>query len=66
MRVMLLRTVSGAETKEALDWGVADRLVPQMGQLDEFQLSRAGDLFEHTGLTNARAALQHLLDPHST
>lgn len=66
MRVMLLRTVSGADTKEALDWGIADRLVPQMGQLDEFQLSRAADLFDAVGLTNARAALQHLLDPHST
>jgi MoxR-like ATPase len=66
LRVLLLQHASGTKPGQALDWGIADRLVAQMGQLDEPQLQRASDLFEQAGLTNARSALQHLLDPHTT
>lgn len=64
-RVLLLQLASGVEATLALDWAVTDRLVPQMGQLDEAQVSRAGELFEAAQLGTARRALQHLLDPHS-
>lgn len=65
LRIVLLRIANGSEPADALDWSVADRLVPQMGQLDEFQLTRAAELFEQSGLTNAQTALRHLLDPHT-
>lgn len=61
-RVVLLQATSGMAPASALDWGIADRLVPQMGQLDELQLERARELFD--GLPNAQAALQHLINPH--
>lgn len=64
LRVLLIQVASGTAPEEALDWCVADRLIPQMGQLDEPQLLRAQGLFDDAGLTNARAALQHLIDPH--
>lgn len=63
-RVLLLQLASGVEARRSLDWAVADRLVPQMGQLDEPQLVRAGELFESAELPAARVALQHLLDPY--
>jgi MoxR-like ATPase len=66
MRVLLLQSASEGEPAQALDWGIADRLVPQMGQLDELLLTRAAQLFEQAGMMNARSALQHLLDPHAT
>lgn len=62
LRVLLLQTASGVAAAEALDWGIADRLVPQMGQLDDLQLESAERLFAE--LPNARAALQHLINPH--
>lgn len=61
-RVLLLQTASGVDAAEALDWGVADRLVPQMGQLDDLQLERAQQMF--ADLPGAQAALQHLINPH--
>ena len=63
-RNLLLQTSSGIDATPALDWAIADRLVPQMGQLDERQLNRASELFDDAGLANARRAVQHLLDPH--
>jgi MoxR-like ATPase len=66
LRVLLLQTVSGVAGQEALDWAVADRLVPQMGQLDEQQLIRVSELFDQADLPQARAALQHLVNPHGT
>lgn len=62
LRVLLLQTASGVSAAEALDWGIADRLVPQMGQLDDLQLESAERLFAE--LAHARAALQHLINPH--
>lgn len=62
LRVLLLQTTSGVPAGEALDWGIADRLVPQMGQLDDLQLESAELLFAQ--LPHARAALQHLINPH--
>lgn len=64
LRVLLIQVSSGTDPDEALDWCVADRLVPQMGQLDEPQLLRAQALFDDAGLANARNALKHLIDPH--
>ena len=61
-RVLLLQSASGVEPRDALDWGIADRLVPQMGQLDDLQLDRAQQLFGD--LSHAVAALQHLINPH--
>jgi hypothetical protein len=65
LRMLLLQVTSGAEAATALDWAVADQIVPQMGQLDEAQLTRAGELFDDAQLPNARQALQHLRDPHA-
>lgn len=65
-RTLLLQVVGGAVPRAALDLAVADRMVPQMGQLDEAQLTHAGELFNQATLPRARAALQHLIDPHST
>ncbi|GAB3353174.1 AAA family ATPase [Modestobacter lapidis] len=61
-RVILLQTASGIAPAEALDWAIADRVVPQMGQLDDLQLQRASELF--AALPKAQAALQHLVNPH--
>jgi len=63
-RMLLLQVASGIGAPIALDWAVADRLVPQMGQLDDPQLVWAGELFERAQLTNARQALQHVHGPH--
>jgi MoxR-like ATPase len=63
-KVLLLQVASGIEARIALDWAVADRLVPQMGMLEEDQLLRAADLFDRERLTQSRLAVQHLLSPH--
>jgi hypothetical protein len=63
-KMLLLQIASGIEARVALDWAVADRLVPQMGMLEEDQLLRAADLFDHAHLTQSRRAVQHLLNPH--
>ncbi|MGW0793129.1 AAA family ATPase [Streptomyces sp. NPDC002692] len=64
LRVLLLQVASGTAPAVALDWGIADRLIPQMGQLDEPQAQRARSLFEDRDLVHSRDALQHLIDPH--
>jgi MoxR-like ATPase len=61
-RVLLLQTASGVKAQEALDWGIADRLVPQMGQLDELQHERAHQLL--ADVPHSQAALRHLINPH--
>lgn len=61
-RVLLLQTASDAEHHGALDWAIADRVVPQMGQLDEGQLEFAHQLF--ADLPQAQAALAHVANPH--
>jgi MoxR-like ATPase len=63
-RILLLQIANGIEAARALDWAVADRLVPQMGQLDDRQLQQADELFQRSGLANAQQALQHVQDPH--
>lgn len=62
-RVLLLQTAAGAAAQEALDWGIADRVVPQMGQLDDLQLEFAHQLL--ADLPQSQAALAHLANPHS-
>lgn len=64
LRIVLLQLAGGLPAAQALDWGIADRLVPQMGQIDDAQLDRARELFEQANLTASRAALQHLVEPH--
>ncbi|MFI9265768.1 AAA family ATPase [Streptomyces werraensis] len=64
VRVLLLQVASGTAPAAALDWCIADRLIPQMGQLDEAQAQRAWTLFEDRDLVHSRDALQHLIDPH--
>jgi MoxR-like ATPase len=63
-RVLLLQVAGGVEAPLALDWAVADRLVPQMSQLDEPRMQRAAELFEQAHLVTASQALRHLLDPN--
>jgi hypothetical protein len=63
-RVLLLQVAGGVDAALALDWAIADRVVPQMGQLDELRLQRTAELFEQAHLANAGRALQHLLDPY--
>jgi hypothetical protein len=66
LKVLLLQVASGTASAQALDWGVADRLVPQMNQVDDAQIQLAHDLFAQAGLVGADAALQHLVEPHGT
>jgi MoxR-like ATPase len=63
-KMFLLQVTSGIEGRIALDWAVADRLVPQMGLLEEDQLRRAADLFGSEELTQSSLAVLHLLSPH--
>ena len=65
-KMLLLQVASGIEAQVALDWAVADRLVPQMGLLEEDQLDRAVRLFDREQLTQSRQAVQHLLSPHGS
>jgi MoxR-like ATPase len=63
-KMLLLQITSGIQARVALDWAVADRLVPQMGLLEEGQLLRAAELFDREQLTQSRQAVKHLLSPH--
>lgn len=66
LRLTALQVVSGIDAESALDWAIADRIVPQMTLLDEPQLRNAVDVFSDLGLNNAARAVQQLADPHST
>ena len=63
-KMLLLYVANDIEARVALDWAVADRLVPQMGLLEQDQLDRAVRLFDREQLTQSRQAAQHLLSPH--
>lgn len=63
LKVTALEVVSGSDARVALDWAVADRLVPQMGLLDEGQLKHAMSVFEAADLSHANAAVGHILLP---
>jgi hypothetical protein len=61
---MLLQIAGGVGPASALDSAIADRLIPQMGQLDDRQLQNAEDLFASVGLVFAQQSLHHVKDPH--
>lgn len=63
-KMLLLQIASGIEARIALDWAVADRLVPQMGLLEDDQLQRSADLFDREHLTQSHRAVKHLQSPH--
>jgi MoxR-like ATPase len=63
-KTLLLQITNGIDARVALDWAVADRLVPQMSLLEEDQLLRAADLFDRERLMQSLQAVQHLLSPH--
>lgn len=63
-RTLLLQIAGGVEPASALDSAIADRLIPQMGQLDDQQLQNAEDLFASVGLVFAQQSLRHVRDPH--
>jgi len=63
LKVVALEAATGADGATALDWAVADRLVPQMALLDGTQLRTAMSVFDDASLSNARAAIEHLIDP---
>lgn len=67
IRVLLL-TLHGSSVTDltlGLDLAVADRLIPQMGALDEDQLTAFSEAMTKLGLTHAAAALAHLVDPQA-
>lgn len=63
-RTLLLQIAGGVAPASALDSAIADRLIPQMGQLDDQQLQNAEDLFVSVGLAFAQQSLRHIRDPH--
>ena len=65
LKYLLLSNSSETITLEDLDEAIADRLVPQLSQVDDQQdAAFKATLLEH-GLTRSVAALSHLLNPHS-
>jgi DNA polymerase III delta prime subunit len=67
LRVLLMHRVSdpAGSSAKALDAAVADRLVPQMGSIDDEQFEAFRSALRSSGLPTSAAALEHLLDPHS-
>lgn len=66
LRTVLIRHATNpAPGLVSLDVAVADRLVPQLGNIDDEQYLKFRALFQETGLTASVTALNHLLDPHS-
>ena len=66
LRIVLLRVVAqpGEPAQEALDYAVADRLVPQMAGLDQDQVEAFTALFEQVELPASAQALRHMDNPH--
>jgi MoxR-like ATPase len=66
MRSVLLEFQGGAVAADALtaalDRAVADRLVPQMGALDNLQLQTFGSTMTAAGLRRSASAVRHLQD----
>jgi len=65
LRAVLLEYASGSR-EGALDRAVADRLVPQMGSIDDDQFDEFTRRLKAAGLPLTAAELQHLIDPHLT
>lgn len=67
IRVLLLALhgSSAPDLELSLDLAVADRLIPQMGALDEEQSDAFGEAMVKLGLIHAAAALVHLSDPQA-
>lgn len=63
--VLIAQQNEGSDGLATLDTAIADRLVPQMSQIDDQQHQIFRQAFEGHQLGMAAAALQHLLDPHS-
>jgi hypothetical protein len=49
----------------AIDTAFADRLIPQMSQIDDGQEAAFRTILETKSLNLSAEALRHLLDPHS-
>jgi hypothetical protein len=64
LRAMLLELPDG-EAAESLDRAVADRLIPQMGVIDDSQYEFFAGRFRAAGLNLAATELAHLIDPHT-
>ena len=66
LRVVLLGLTDDpdADPTSMVDGAVAARIVPQMAGIDDDQGVAFGQLFSEHELTQAQAALRHLLNPH--
>ena len=65
MKYVLLGLTSSTEHLLAIDAAFADRLIPQMSQIDDSQESVFKLILESNNLVLSAKALRHLLDPHS-
>lgn len=67
LRTVQLQSVTNnpGEQREALDFAIADLLVPQMSFMDDAQFESFSILFEEHRLKAAHDALRHLFNPHT-
>ncbi|MET8864106.1 AAA family ATPase [Nonomuraea sp. NPDC004580] len=67
LRTVQLQSVANNpdEQREALDFALADLLVPQMSFMDDAQFESFSVLFEEHSLVAAHDALRHLFNPHT-
>ncbi|PPG59649.1 hypothetical protein C5C27_09550 [Rathayibacter sp. AY2B7] len=65
LRYVLLDSAPTRPPRAVIDAGIADRIIPQMTQIDADQERTFRQLFNDNDLTRSAAALKHLLDPHA-
>jgi MoxR-like ATPase len=67
LRIVLLYVAANSDMTplDALDLAVADRLIPQMGSIDELQYGQYQQVLRRANLLLSADSLDHLFDPHS-
>jgi DNA polymerase III delta prime subunit len=65
LKYVIVSDQSGSGSAGALDIAIADRLVPQMNQIDDQQESVFRSAMLGNGLNASAEALRHMLDPHA-
>jgi DNA polymerase III delta prime subunit len=64
LKYVLLDTATSRPPRAVVDTGIADRIIPQMTQIDANQEQTFRKLFMDNDLGQSALALGHLLDPH--
>jgi MoxR-like ATPase len=65
LKYVLLSLSSDTDPAGSIDTAFADRLIPQMSQIDDGQEAAFRTILETRSLNLSAEALRHLLDPHS-